>query len=290
MKIFITGGQGFIGKNLCEQLQAKYSILAPNRDELDLLDERQVAEYLRSQNPDAVIHCANVGATRRTDNLPQIVGNNLRMFLNLSRHEEYFKKMIFFGSGAEFDKRESLVNIGEDFSSKNLPESDYGFSKVLCSHFISESQKIINLRIFGVYGRHDDYENRFVSNAICRAVLGLPLVIFQDQRMSFIFVDDLVRITDHFISAQPGEKFYHTACSQSIRLVEIAEKIKLLSGKDLPIIIKNSGQAKEYTCSNARLLQELGEFEFTNIDQSLKILFEWYLEHKQLIDPAKLPV
>lgn len=290
MKILITGGQGFIGQNLCEQLPAHYSILAPSHAELELLDEHRVAEYLKFQNPDVVIHCANVGATRRTDNLPQIVGNNLRMFLNLANNEKYFKKMIFFGSGAEFDKRQPLVKIGETFHSENLPESDYGFSKALCSHFIAESNKIINLRIFGVYGRHDDYENRFISNAISRAVLGLPLVVFQDQVMSFVFVDDLVKIVNHFICTEMTEKFYHCASSQDFSLLEIAEKIKKLSGKDLPILIKKSGQANEYTCNNSRLLKELGDFQFTDMEQSLKVLLDWYIKRQSLIDPTKLTV
>ena len=288
MNIFITGAQGFVGKNLCEQLKGRYNILAPSHSELELLNEHKVVEYLKKFKIDTVIHCANVGATRKTDNLPQIVGNNIRMFLNLAKHEQYFNRMIFFGSGAEFDKRQPLVKIGENYLANSLPESDYGFSKHLCSHFIKESKKIINLRIFGVYGRNDDYENRFVSNAVCRAVLGLPIVIFQDQTMSFIFVDDLVKVVEHFIVSAPKEKFYHTAASQSFRLEEIAQKIKAISGKDLQIIIKKPGLVNEYTCDNSKLIEELGDFQFTEMDESLRILFEWYSERKNLIIPAKL--
>ena len=36
--ILITGGSGFIGKNLREQLQGKYNIYAPSHSELELLD------------------------------------------------------------------------------------------------------------------------------------------------------------------------------------------------------------------------------------------------------------
>lgn len=290
MKILITGAKGFIGKNLTEYLKDKHELLIPPHEELELLDELAVRDYFEKNQPEVVIHCANVGATRRTDNLPQIVGNNLRMFLNLARLEKHFKKMIFFGSGAEFDKRKALVKVNEDFVSTTLPESDYGFSKFLCSHFIKEHEKIINLRIFGVYGRYDDYENRFISNAICRAVLGLPIVVFQDQQMSFIFADDLVKIVEHFLTSKPKEKFYHTAASESQSLLDIAKKIKTISGRDIEIILKQPAMANEYTCDNSRLVEELGVFKFKDMDKSLTDLYKWYESHKDLIDPKKLPV
>lgn len=290
MKILITGAAGFIGKNLAAALGKNHVLLTPDRDELELLDELAVGGYIQKHRPEVVIHCANVGATRRTDNLPQIVGNNLRMFLNLAKQEQHFKKMIFFGSGAEFDKRQALVKVKEEFVSANLPDVDYGLSKYLCSHFIAESKKIVNLRIFGVYGRYDDYENRFISNAICRAVLGLPIIVFQDQKMNFVFVDDLVKIVEHFVTSNAQEKFYHVADPESRRLTEIAQKIKEISGKNLEIVVKKQGLANEYTCDVSRLTKRLGKFEFTNFEESLKNLYAWYMENKSVIDLIKLPV
>lgn len=46
-KILLTGGNGFIGKNLYEILSKEYRIYKPNRKELNLLDSENVQEYLK---------------------------------------------------------------------------------------------------------------------------------------------------------------------------------------------------------------------------------------------------
>jgi len=288
--ILITGGSGFVGKNLVEFFSGKFKIFAPSHQELDLLVEAEVGSYLKKNQPDFVIHSANIGATRKTDKLPIIVDNNVRMFLNLAKQNKAFGRMVFYGSGAEYNKSSDLVNLDEDFQSPLLPATQYGFSKHLCSHFISHYPNILNLRIFGIYGRYDDYENRFISNAICRAVLGLPLVVYQDLLMSFVFVDDLCRITEHFLEAPKPEKFYNISSEKPYSLLEIAALIKKISGKDLEIIVKQPGLGKEYSCSNKRLAQELGDFKFCNLEACLPQLYEWYNQRKDSIDKNKLPV
>ncbi|MBA4388986.1 MAG: hypothetical protein C0404_13475, partial [Verrucomicrobia bacterium] len=65
-KIFISGATGFIGRNLREQLQGDFSISAPSRAELDLLEAGAVYDHLRRNTFDVVIHCATWNATRNS--------------------------------------------------------------------------------------------------------------------------------------------------------------------------------------------------------------------------------
>lgn len=65
--VFITGGRGFIGRNLGESLeQSGYQVLAPSSNELNLLDEKAVDAFMRRQPVDIIVHAANKGggATR----------------------------------------------------------------------------------------------------------------------------------------------------------------------------------------------------------------------------------
>ena len=46
--VLITGGSGFIGRNLAEHLIGSFLVVAPSRGELDLLDVDAVDRFFRS--------------------------------------------------------------------------------------------------------------------------------------------------------------------------------------------------------------------------------------------------
>ncbi|HEX9093361.1 MAG TPA: NAD-dependent epimerase/dehydratase family protein, partial [Coriobacteriia bacterium] len=83
--VMITGGSGFIGRNLVEALQDRYEVLAPRHSELELADDEAVRLYLRHNRPDVIVHGATKPAHRNAKDLSGIVEANTRMFFNLAR-------------------------------------------------------------------------------------------------------------------------------------------------------------------------------------------------------------
>ena len=140
-KILLTGGSGFIGKNIIEQLGNKYHILAPKHAELDLADDVATLSYFKFHNTiDLVIHAAVVGGSRTEEYEKDSLKNNLRIFFNIIKNRKHVKKIIYFGSGAEYDKTKPIKKVKEKDFDKRVPQDDYGFFKYLCSKY-SETVK-----------------------------------------------------------------------------------------------------------------------------------------------------
>jgi len=289
-KIFITGPTGFIGKNLTEYLDERYKILTPSHKELELLNNENVENYFKNNNIDVIVHCAVTGGRRNQLHLNDILENNLAIFSNIVKNKKYFKKLIFLGSGAEYDKSQDIVNVRETDFGKNMPKDGYGLYKYKCSEYIEKSDdEIINLRLFGVYGKYEDYVTRFISNAICRCIFDLPIIIEnKNVYFDYLYINDLVRIIEYFILQKPKYKFYNVGKGEKIDLLTIAGKVKKISGKNVEIIVKNKGLGQEYTCDVSRLKNEIKEFNFTSHDDAIRELYRWYQKNKKSIDLNKI--
>lgn len=58
MRLLITGGRGMVGSNLVRGLSADHDVVAPGRDELDLLDAGSVGATVSRLAPDLIVHAA----------------------------------------------------------------------------------------------------------------------------------------------------------------------------------------------------------------------------------------
>lgn len=276
MKILITGSTGYIGRNLVEKLGKKYTLYTPSHKELELLNTNAVEKFFKKNPIDVVIHCTVSGGSRKEEQEENAFYKNVRMFFNIIRNKRYFGKMIFLGSGAEYDKSRPLITVNEEEFDKQVPGDEYGFSKYVRAKYIEQVEYITNLRIFGLFGKYEDHKLRFISNAICKNLFGLPITISQNVYFDYVYIDDFVKIVDYFIQHKCRYKFYNIGRGQKIDILTIAEKINEIADRKSDIIVKKKGLKKEYTCDNTRLMRELGDFEFTDFDKSLKELYEWY--------------
>ncbi len=284
MNIFVTGGTGFIGKNICEYFNEKYTIFSPSHVELDLLDENAVSRYIKKHKIGTIIHCANRGGDRATTELTHIVRDNLRIFFNIAKNSDKVNKIIYFGSGAEYNKNRNLSKIKEEEFGQQIPDDDYGFYKYVCNTFTERSKNIINLRLFGVFGKYEDYRFRFISNAILKNLLGLDITINQNVIFDYLYIDDLLRIIEYFIKNKSKHKTYNITPTKSISLLEISDIINSISNKKSVIKTLNNGFNCEYTGDNSRLKKELKELKFSDYRDSISSLFEFYEKNLNYLD------
>lgn len=282
-KVLITGGAGFIGRNLKEQLGNSYSIFALPHSELELLDENAVYQFLKNNQFDVIIHTATYDAAPKTSTKDpaKVLENNLKMFFNIVRCKDYFGKMIYFGSGAEYCREYWIPKMKEDYFDRHVPADQYGLSKYIMTKYTQLSSNVYNLRLFGVFGKYEDWRYRFISNACCKVVLNLPITINQNKAFDFLDIEDLIRIVKWFIDNKPRKNVYNICTGKVYDFKTLAEKIIEISSKNSQIIVKTEGPGREYSGDNSLLMNELKNFEFTPINDALKALYDWYDSNKE---------
>ncbi len=199
MKILITGGNGFVGRNLIKSLKEDHEVFFPNSKELDLTNSESVDNYFRTKYFDWVIHCAIKGGKRIKEDSLDITYKNLSMFFNLMRNRDRYDKLINFSTGAEFDRSKDIT--GDNDVNNYFPLDCYGLSKNVISRILKINSTAYNLRIYGVFGI-DEEPDRFFRSNILRSKSGDPIEIYQDRYFDFIYIEDLILVIKHYLTTK----------------------------------------------------------------------------------------
>lgn len=96
-KILLTGGNGFVGKNLKLILKKYYLVNSPTRKELNLLNKRKIDLYIKKFKPDLIVHSAG------------LVGGILS---NINNHSEFFLQ--------NYEVGKNLITIAKQNNVKNF--------------------------------------------------------------------------------------------------------------------------------------------------------------------------
>lgn len=297
-KIVIMAAGGFVGRSLTEYFGRSpedYQVLPITRKNFSLLDETAVFDFIKRENPDVVINCANEGGARKSgySENTDIVANNLRMFFNIERAISPETLLINFGSGAQYMKQRDLVEVKEETLADVMPQDAYGFSKLVMAKYIegSSHRLTLNPTIFGLFGPFEDYTFKFISNAAVKNLLGMDIVINQNVRFDYLYIDDFCDIIEKLIAKYHGtgaeipHRTFNITPTESITLKELADIVAANGEYKSQIFVKNPGLNFEYTGDNKNLLDNLGEnYEFLTYNESVKRLYNYYKTHLDSLD------
>lgn len=146
------------------------------------------------------------------------------------------------------------------------------------------SNNIYNLRLFGIFGKYELWQIKFLSNLCCKAVFGLPLTVRKECWFDFLFVEDLANIVMWFIEHQPRFHDYNVCHGKEYQLTELAELVREVSEKELPIILLNKERNLDYSGDNSRLRTEMKKLHITSMQQAIMKLYGYYDTHREHID------
>lgn len=286
MGILITGGNGFVGRNLVELFSAEnYPVFHPNHGELDLADARAVERFFKEHNVETIVHCATV-SRNGTSYPPDTCEKNLRMFFNLRKYKSPAAKLINLGSGSEYSRAHWRKKMPEEYFGNYIPEDGHSFAKYIISNNIQNEadDNVLCLRIFGMYGKHENYRYKFISNAIVKNILNMPIVINQNVVYDYMYITDFFRIVKHFVEKPFRHRIVNVTTTESIDLLTIARLINDVSVYKSEIRVLHEGVGVEYSGDNSKLLSELGDFQFMSPSEAIADLYQYYLAGKDYLD------
>lgn len=273
-RVLLTGGSGFIGRNVVPILNSHCVLFTPKRGELNLYSETDVRDYIQNNQVDIVFHCANPNPVKNSlDSTGTQFENSIRMFMNLYKAEIYYEQMYTLGSGAEYNKSQEISFVTEEQEFRSVPSDSYGLAKYVMNQMISQSEKQCNLRLFGCYGP-TDHESKFITHAIRCCLRGEEITIRQNCWFDYLQVSDLANAMTYFIDHVPKHRSYNVCSGRRITLLDIAETVKRLMNSDVKIKILTDGWNREYTASNARLLTEYPDWQITQLEEGIRIQIE----------------
>lgn len=275
----LTGKTGFVGHNVLPILEQDFQVLSPRRSELDLRDIESVREYFRTHSVDVVFHCANPNPVKNSADSPErMTDDSLRLFLNLYACRDLYEKMIYLGSGAEYNKQLEICNIQEAECFRSPPPDSYGLAKYTMNLLASQSANIYNLCLFACYGP-GDHASKFITHCIRRCLALQPITIRQDCRFDYIQVTDLGRMMVWMGQHEPQHHMYNVSGCQHVLLSEIAEEVRRQLDLDVPIQVLSEGLNREYTANGKRFWKESNIRPPMPLREGIALQIKWEKEH-----------
>ena len=304
MRVFITGGAGFIGHHLAKDLLEKENTVTIY-DNLQNSSKNSVnsiqklgAKFIKGdvtnsnlikksiRGSDIVIHLAAQINVQDSIKNPQYTHNvNVTGTLNilLACMENNVKNFIAPSSAAVYGDQNDLP-LSEN--SITMPISPYGATKLSMEHYLEAFSRCydmncISLRLFNVYGKGQSSSYAGVITKFLQNIQqNKPLVIFGDgsNTRDFVSIYDVVQAFDKSIKKIDGKKgkFYNIASGKYVSIKELAQMMIEISGKKIPIIYKKAkkGDIKNSQVSIWLAKKELGYNPQVDLKEGLQKLIE----------------
>ncbi len=228
-KILVTGGGGFIGTNLVNELVSRghevlavdlYNTERDNYLRADVKNFRQIERIIEKQSFDYVYHlAAEYGRWNGEDFYENLWQTNVIGTKHLLRLQEKSKfRMIFFSSAEVYGDYDGVMT--EDVMEKNPIKDTYQMNDYAITKWAGELMCLNSAKMFGTetvrvrpvncYGPHEHYTpyRGFIPKFIYHALYRRPYTVFKGHKRIIDFVEDSCRtwanIVDNFI---PGEVY-----------------------------------------------------------------------------------
>ena len=314
MKVFVTGGAGYIGSICVEQLlDAGHDVVVfdnlseGHRSALDeramfiegcLSDRETILNAVGSNQPEAIMHfAANALVGESMENPSKYFRNNVANGINLleAAVEGGVRKFVFSSTCATFGVPETMP------MTEALPQNPinpYGESKLIFEKLLRWYQelhglKFVALRYFNAagasekFGEHHRIETHLIPNV-------LKVALGQTKECKIFGTDyptpdgtcirDYIHIIDlaqaHILAMEPGKNgYYNLGNGEGYSVRQVIETCERVSGKPIPAIEepRRPGDPPRLVAGAQKAIDELGwKPQFASLGQIVESAWRWH--------------
>lgn len=318
-KVLITGGAGFIGSNLCEEL-LKRNIKVVCLDNFSTGKRENIESFLKDplftmiegdirslekcnkavDGVDYVLHQAALGSVPRSVNDPITTNDvNISGFLNMliASRNAGVKRFVYAASSSTYGDSTSIPKV-EDVIGK--PLSPYAVTKYvneLYADVFSKTYGIetIGLRYFNVFGRRQDPDGAYaavIPKFVSQLMKGESPTINGDGSYSrdFTYIDNVVQASLLSLFVDKPEAIntvYNVAFGERNTLNDLMKYLKMyLSEFDSNVkgveIIYGKNRAGDIPHSHASIEKAKKYLTYTpkfSLQEGLRDTVKWYMEN-----------
>jgi len=304
-KVVVTGGSGFIGSNLTQELSKENQVTVVDNLSTGYLENIQ--NFINSgdiifvegsitdmdllqklfEDVDYIFHQAAIPSVPRSVKDP-ISSNytNVNGTLNVlvAARDNNVKKLVYASSSSAYGDTPVLPK-SEDM--KPCPLSPYAISKLTAEYYCQVFSDVYNLataslRYFNVFGPRQDPSSEYA--AVIPKFIGSVLndkspIVYGDgeQTRDFTFVDDVVNA--NILAAESMSKgVFNIAGGKRISINDLAGLIMELLDKDLDIthIEPQPGDIKHSLADISKAREQIKYIPKFNVKDGLKETVKWF--------------
>jgi GDP-L-fucose synthase len=313
-KIFVAGHRGMVGSAIVRRLNAlgQTHIITRTRQELDLLDQGAVMDFMQAEKPDQVyLAAAKVGGIHANNTYPaEFIYENLVVQANAihAAHQSGVQKLLFLGSSCIYPRevpqpmKEEMLMMGY-LEPTNEP---YAVAKIagikLCESYNRQyGRDYRSVMPTNLYGPGDNFhpENSHVIPALLRRFheavrQKAPEVVIWGSgtpMREFLHVDDMAAATVHVMGldaatyqARTRPMMSHINVGSGIdctirELAETVAKVTGFTGRLTFDASKPDGMPRKLL--DVSLLNSLGWAPAIPLEQGLTDTYAWFVEHQE---------
>jgi len=319
MRILVTGGAGYIGSIVVEQLveagetvlvfdnlhQGHAAAVHPGARLVvgDLADRVALDKVLAAFRPEAVMHFASYTLVGESMEQPfRYLGDNVTNGLNLLQSAvHYGVRRFILSSTANLFDRPRRIPITED--EQIVPGSPYGESKYILERILAWLDRLLGLRFaalryFNAAGASAERgEDHRPELHLIPLVLGVALgkrehvTIFGDDYPTpdgtcvrdYIHVIDLAQA--HILALQALERgscTYNLGNGQGFSVKEVIETARQVTGHPIPAVVgpRRPGDPAVLVASSERIRRELGwQPRYPHLYEIIESAWRWHKAH-----------